>query len=273
MGLFSRLLEKVRSGLTSTADFGEIEKSLIESDLGATNVKEVLELAKKSKDEESVISALRGWLSPKDRTLAQGEELQTILIVGVNGTGKTTTAAKLSGFLKSEKNKVLLVAADTFRAGAIEQLQTWGERLSIPVVVGPANSDPAAVAFDGARQALADRVNYLVIDTAGRLHTKTGLMDELGKIKRVIEKSTPINEVLLVIDATTGQNGLVQAKIFIESVAVTGLILTKLDGSAKGGIALAIEKETGIPIKFIGTGEAASDFALFDADLYLRGLL
>ena len=174
---------------------------------------------------------------------------------------------------KSEKNKVLLVAADTFRAGAIEQLQTWGERLSIPVITGPANSDPAAIAFDGARQAIAVSVDYLVIDTAGRLHTKIGLMDELGKIKRVVEKSTPINEVLLVIDATTGQNGLAQAKIFIESVAVTGLILTKLDGSAKGGIALAIEKETGIPIKFIGTGERVTDFAPFDADSYLRGLL
>ena len=127
--------------------------------------------------------------------------------------------------------------------------------------------------FDGARQAIADSVDYLVIDTAGRLHTKIGLMDELGKIKRVVEKSTPINEVLLVIDATTGQNGLAQAKIFIESVAVTGLILTKLDGSAKGGIALAIEKETGIPIKFIGTGERVTDFAPFDADSYLRGLL
>lgn len=273
MGLFSRLLEKVKSGLTSSSDLGEIEKALIESDLGATNVRELLEIAEISKDEESVLNALRSWLSPRDRTLAHGEELQTVLVVGVNGTGKTTTSAKLSALLKSKNKKVLLVAADTFRAAAIEQLQTWGERLSIPVITGPANSDPAAIAFDGARQAIAVSVDYLVIDTAGRLHTKIGLMDELGKIKRVVEKSTPINEVLLVIDATTGQNGLAQAKIFIESVAVTGLILTKLDGSAKGGIALAIEKETGIPIKFIGTGERVTDFAPFDADSYLRGLL
>jgi fused signal recognition particle receptor len=273
MGLFSRLFEKVKSGLTSSTDLSDVEKLLIESDLGAANSRELIELAKKSKDGDAVIAALKGWLSTKDRALSTGSGLQTILVVGVNGTGKTTSSAKLTSYLKNANKKVILAAADTFRAAAIEQLQTWGERLSVPVVTGPANGDPASVAFDGAKRGVSEGFEYLVIDTAGRLHTKSDLMDELGKIKRVVEKSTPINEVLLVIDATTGQNGLAQAKTFIESVDVTGLILTKLDGSAKGGIALAIEKETGIPIKFIGTGESATDFAPFDADSYLQGLL
>ena len=273
MGLFSRLFEKVKGGLTSSQDFSDVEKLLIESDLGAANSKEIIELAKKVKDEDAVLAALKGWLSQKDRGIASGAGLQTILVVGVNGTGKTTSSAKLTAYLKNNNKKVLLVAADTFRAAAVEQLQTWGERLSVPVVTGPANGDPASVAFDGAKRALAEEFDYLVIDTAGRLHTKSGLMDELEKIKRVVEKTTPINEVLLVVDATTGQNGLAQAKIFTESVAVTGLILTKMDGSAKGGIALAIEKEIGIPIKFIGTGEGATDLAPFDADSYLASLL
>ena len=273
MGIFSRLFEKVKTGLTSNSDLTDIEKALIESDLGAANAKEIVEIAKKSKDEEAVISALKGWLSQKDRAIAQGPGLKTILIVGVNGTGKTTSTAKLSSYFKSGGKKVILAAADTFRAAAVEQLQTWGNRLNIQVVTGQANSDPAAVAFDGAKQAVSQNYDYLIIDTAGRLHTKSGLMDELGKIKRVVEKSTPINEVLLVVDATTGQNGLAQAKTFIESVDVTGLILTKMDGSAKGGIALAIERELGIPIKFVGTGEGESDFATFDSESYLRGLI
>jgi fused signal recognition particle receptor len=174
--------------------------------------------------------------------------------------------------LKQKNQSVLLAAADTFRAAAVEQLQTWAKRLNVEVVTGPINGDPASVAFEAATKAKSDDTNYLIIDTAGRLHTKSGLMDELGKVRRVVEKVLPIDEVLLVVDATTGQNGIVQAKIFMESVEVTGLILTKMDGSAKGGIALAIERETGIPVKFIGTGEAAGDLRAFEAESYLNGL-
>ena len=166
-----------------------------------------------------------------------------------------------------------LAAADTFRAAAVSQLKTWGERLEIPVVAGVENGDPASVAFDSVKKAQSEGFEYLIVDTAGRLHTKSGLMDELAKIKRVIEKSSPVTEALLVVDATTGQNGITQAKVFLESVQITGLILTKMDGSAKGGIALAIEKELGVPIKFIGTGESLTDLAPFEPESYLKALL
>lgn len=276
MALFSKLLQKIRGGSTSAGDWQEIEEALIASDLGAKNAAEIIALAKKSKGDEidtSITSALNAWLSSGDRKLPiNSDRPTTILIVGVNGTGKTTSSAKLISHLKQENKSVLVAAADTFRAAAVEQLATWGSRLQVDVVTGPANGDPASVAFDAATKAKASNINYLIVDTAGRLHTKSGLMDELGKIRRVIEKVLPVDEVLLVVDATTGQNGIVQAKIFMESVAVTGLILTKMDGSAKGGIALAIERECGIPIKFIGTGEAATDFEAFNPERYLSGL-
>jgi len=168
---------------------------------------------------------------------------------------------------------VVLAAADTFRAAAVEQLQTWGQRIGVDVVSGKENSDPASVAFDAISQAQQLSAAFLFIDTAGRLHNKSDLMNELEKIKRVIEKVTPVSEVLLVIDATTGQNGLQQAKIFAEAVQVTGIVLTKLDGSARGGIALAIEDSLDIPIKFIGTGESIEDLATFNPDEYVRGLI
>ena len=276
MALFSKLLQKIRGGSTSTGDWQEIEEALIAADLGAKNAAEIIALAKKSKGDEidtSITSALNAWLSSGDRKLPiNSDRPTTILIVGVNGTGKTTSSAKLISHLKQENKSVLVAAADTFRAAAVEQLATWGSRLQVDVVTGPANGDPASVAFEAATKAKASNINYLIVDTAGRLHTKSGLMDELGKIRRVIEKVLPVDEVLLVVDATTGQNGIVQAKIFMESVAVTGLILTKMDGSAKGGIALAIERECGIPIKFIGTGEAATDFEAFNPERYLSGL-
>jgi len=276
MALFSKLLQKIRGGSTSTGDWQEIEEALIASDLGAKNAAEIIALAKKSKGDEidtSITSALNAWLSSGDRKLPiNSDRPTTILIVGVNGTGKTTSSAKLISHLKQENKSVLVAAADTFRAAAVEQLATWGSRLQVDVVTGPANGDPASVAFEAATKAKASNINYLIVDTAGRLHTKSGLMDELGKIRRVIEKVLPVDEVLLVVDATTGQNGIVQAKNFMESVAVTGLILTKMDGSAKGGIALAIERECGIPIKFIGTGEAATDFEAFNPERYLSGL-
>jgi fused signal recognition particle receptor len=169
-------------------------------------------------------------------------------------------------------NQITLAAADTFRAAAVEQLQTWGDRLNIPVIAGKANSDPAAVVFEATTSALENKSDYLLVDTAGRLHTKQGLMDELGKVVRVIEKQRPICEILLVIDATTGQNGITQAKTFIEAVGVTGFVITKLDGSAKGGVAIAIERETGLPIKFLGNGEAINDLTVFEPDVYIASL-
>ena len=277
MALFSKLFAKIRGSSISSGDWEEIERSLIESDLGATNTKEIIELAKKVRSDEiesAITDELRKWLSANSRDLASNSDrVTTILIVGVNGTGKTTSSAKLAANLNSKNKKVILAAADTFRAAATEQLQTWGERLGVRVVTGPQNGDPASVAFDAMTTAKESGCEYLIVDTAGRLHTKSGLMDELGKVRRVIEKVSPVDEVLLVVDATTGQNGITQAKLFMESVAVTGLILTKMDGSAKGGVALAIERETGIPIKFIGTGESAADFAPFDAQSYLSGLI
>ena len=276
MAIFSKLFSKIRGGSTSPSDWAEIEEALIAADLGAKSAAEIIEIAKKSKGDEidsAITQSLSSWLSAKDRTLASNSDrTTTVMIVGVNGTGKTTSTAKLVSYLKMQNKSVLLAAADTFRAAAVEQLQTWGDRLGVEVITGPANGDPASVAFDAAIKAKLDSTNYLIIDTAGRLHTKSDLMDELGKVRRVVEKVLPIDEVLLVVDATTGQNGIVQAKVFMESVAITGLILTKMDGSAKGGIALAIERETGTPIKFLGTGEGADDLAPFDAEGYLNGL-
>ncbi|CAB4750275.1 unannotated protein [freshwater metagenome] len=277
MALFSKIFAKIRGGQTSHSDWDEIHDSLIAADLGAKSAGEIIEIAKKTKSDEisdAIITALKNWLSTSDRNLAFNlDRPTTVMIVGVNGTGKTTSTAKLVSHLKGEKKSVLLAAADTFRAAAVEQLQTWAQRLNVEVVTGPVNGDPASVAFDAATRAKSENINYLIIDTAGRLHTKSGLMDELGKVRRVVEKVLPIDEVLLVVDATTGQNGVIQAKVFMESVAITGLILTKMDGSAKGGIALAIERETGVPVKFIGTGEGASDLEPFVAERYLNGLL
>lgn len=277
MSLFKRLFDAVKSNSVTAEDWNEIRTNLIASDLGVKLVDQVIEVAKKSKPEgaqAAITQVIKGWLSAKDRNLNfQNGNLNTILLVGVNGTGKTTSAAKIANYLNKQNLQVILAAADTFRAAAIDQLQTWGNRINIPVIAGKANSDPASVSFEAISQALNLKSDYLIIDTAGRLHTKQGLMDELGKVIRVVEKQSKIAEILLVIDATTGQNGIVQAKTFIEAVGVTGLIITKLDGSAKGGIAIAIEKETGLPIKFIGTGEGLADLAIFDADMYISSLM
>jgi len=277
MALFSKIFAKLKGADLSAADWEELRKSLIEADLGGALSDELIEVAKKTKPDDlsaAVSAALFGALAPTRREIAShSDRLTTVMVVGVNGTGKTTSVAKLTSLLKNEGSSITLCAADTFRAAAIEQLQTWGTRLGVNVVAGKFQGDPASVAFDAAVQAKEQGSNYLIIDTAGRLHTANNLMDELEKIRRVVEKSTPIDEVLLVIDATTGQNGIVQAKSFISSVGATGLILTKLDGSAKGGIALAIERETGVPIKFVGTGESATDFGRFDPESYISGLL
>jgi len=277
MGLFNRLVAKVRGTSTASAlDWSEIEVELLASDLGPTLVAELLEAAKKIRGDEADIAIkqiLESKLSKKDRALCAGDSLQIILIVGVNGTGKTTSVAKLANSLTSQKKSIVMGAADTFRAAAVEQLSTWGDRIGVETVRGKDGSEPASVAFDSAKRATELGANYLLVDTAGRLHNKADLMAELTKVKRVLEKVAPVTEVLLVIDGTTGQNGVAQAKIFSEAVEVTGLILTKLDGSARGGVALAIESSLDIPIKFIGSGEGIDDFAAFDPDSYLDGLL
>jgi fused signal recognition particle receptor len=196
-----------------------------------------------------------------------------VLVVGVNGTGKTTTVGRIARVLVSEGRTVLLGAADTFRAAAADQLQTWGERVGVDTVRGAEGSDPASVGFEAVRTGAERGIDTVLVDTAGRLQNKAGLMDELGKVKRVIEKQAPVTEVLLVIDATTGQNGLIQARVFAEVVAVTGIVLTKLDGTAKGGIVVAVQRELGVPVKLVGLGEGADDLAPFDADDFVTALV
>jgi len=196
-----------------------------------------------------------------------------VLVVGVNGSGKTTTVGKIARILVAEDRKVVLGAADTFRAAAVDQLATWGERVGVEVVRGPEGTDPASVAFEAVKHGVDQGVDTVVVDTAGRLQNKAGLMDELGKVKRVIEKQAPVTEVLLVLDATTGQNGLVQARVFSEVVDVTGIVLTKLDGSAKGGIVVAVQRELGVPVKLVGLGEGADDLAPFDPGAFVDAML
>jgi fused signal recognition particle receptor len=196
-----------------------------------------------------------------------------VLVVGVNGAGKTTTVGKLARILVAEDQQVTLGAADTFRAAAVEQLATWGERVGVEVIRGPEGGDPASVAFEAVKHGVEGSADTVIVDTAGRLQNKAGLMDELGKVKRVIEKQAPVTEVLLVLDATTGQNGLIQARVFAEVVDVTGIVLTKLDGSAKGGIVVAVQRELGVPVKLVGLGEGADDLAPFDAGAFVDALL
>ena len=210
-----------------------------------------------------------------DRTLAADrlEHPAVIMVVGVNGTGKTTTVGKLARVLVAEDKDVLLGAADTFRAAAADQLETWGAQVGVPTVRGAEGADPASVAYEAVRAGIEQEVDVVLIDTAGRLHTKTGLMDELGKVKRVIERQAPVGEVLLVLDATTGQNGLTQARIFAEVVDITGIVLTKLDGSAKGGIVVAVQRELGVPVKLVGLGEGLDDLAPFEPATFVDAIL
>lgn len=196
-----------------------------------------------------------------------------VMVVGVNGTGKTTTTGKLARVLVADGKSVVLGAADTFRAAAADQLQTWGERVGARTVRGPEGGDPASIAFDAVKEGIAEGADVVLIDTAGRLHTKTGLMDELGKVKRVVEKHGPLDEILLVLDATTGQNGLVQARVFAEVVDITGIVLTKLDGTAKGGIVIAVQRELGVPVKLVGLGEGADDLAPFEPEAFVDALI
>lgn len=265
----------------------DLEATLITSDLGVGPTDELITALRRelavdgSSDPEQARRVLRTELlkllgTDVDRSLrVTGSDglPGVVLVVGVNGTGKTTTIGKLARVLVAEDHSVVLAAADTFRAAAADQLQTWGSRVGVRVVRGPEGGDPASVAFDAVEAGIVDAVDVVVVDTAGRLHTKAGLMDELGKIKRVIERKAPVTEVLLVIDATTGQNGLAQARVFAEVVDVTGIVLSKLDGSAKGGIVVAVQRELGVPVKLIGLGEGPDDLAPFDPDGFVDALL
>jgi fused signal recognition particle receptor len=277
MGIFSKFISKIKGVSTADPlDWQELEAELLAADLGPSLTTAIIKDAKAIKGDDALASLteiLNSKLSSKSRNLNQFESTSAIIVVGVNGTGKTTSVAKLASSLKGSGQSIVLAAADTFRAAAVDQLQTWGARIGVEVIAGKEGAEPASVVFDAAVRANEMKMNYLLVDTAGRLHNKNDLMAELGKVKRVIEKSLPISEVLLVIDATTGQNGITQAKIFTEAVEVTGLIVTKLDGSARGGVALAIENALDIPIKFVGTGEGESDFAPFDAERYISGLI
>jgi len=276
MSLFKRLFNAVKSGSVTESQWDEIRSSLIDSDLGVNLVDQIIAVAKKSKPDDAksaITNEITSWLSSKSREITPGKAgLNPILLVGINGTGKTTTTAKIANFLQKSNYQVMLAAADTFRAAAVDQLQSWGKRLDVPVIVGKPNSDPAALVFEATKAAIEAKIDFLLIDTAGRLHTKVDLMDELDKVIRVIEKQIPITEILLVIDATTGQNAIAQAKSFIALAPITGFVITKLDGSAKGGVALAIERESGLPIKFIGTGEAIGDLQAFNSTEYINSL-
>lgn len=277
MGLFGSFLSKFSKSKATVEDLEQFREILISSDIGVKITEEILELVKREKSEElstAIANSLKSKLISSSRAINLSTVGPTVvLIVGVNGTGKTTSAAKLANYYAKSGKKVLLVAADTFRAAAVAQLQTWGERIGVEVLSGSSNSDPAAIAFDGAKRAKDEGFDLLIIDTAGRLHTKSNLMDELGKIQRVIEKVTPVNEILFVLDGTTGQNGIKQAETFAASVNLTGLMVTKLDGSTKGGIAIATEAALQVPLKYVGFGEAIDDLAPFDSDGYITELL
>ncbi|KAA1418510.1 signal recognition particle-docking protein FtsY [Nocardioides humilatus] len=261
-----------------------IEDLLLGADIGVAPTQELVEQLRTrlrvegSADARTVLrEELVNLIDPTmDRALhVSGADGQPgiVLVVGVNGTGKTTTVGKLARILVAEDRSVVLAAADTFRAAAADQLGTWGERVGVEVIRGPEGGDPASVAFDAVKEGVDRGVDTVVVDTAGRLQNKAGLMDELGKVKRVIEKLAPVTEVLLVLDATTGQNGLIQAKVFSEVVDVTGIALTKLDGSAKGGIVVAVQRQLGVPVKLVGLGEGPDDLAPFDAGAFVDALL
>jgi len=277
------LISRDRIDEDTWEDFEEI---LLTSDLGVGPTTELVDALRTRMRVDNVADAktARGILRSEllklvdpslDRTLAvdRTDQPAVVMVVGVNGTGKTTTVGKLARVLVAEDKDVLLGAADTFRAAAADQLETWGSRVGVPTVRGSEGADPASVAFEAVKAGIEQEVDVVVIDTAGRLHTKVGLMDELGKVKRVVERQVRVGEVLLVLDATTGQNGLTQARIFAEVVHVTGIVLTKLDGSAKGGIVVQVQRELGVPVKLVGLGEGVDDLAPFDAEVFVDALL
>ena len=265
----------------------EVEDTLVLADLGTASTAAIVERLREELSSRSVrtpeqarqvlrdvlVEALRPELDRSIRALPHPDHPAILLVVGVNGTGKTTTTGKLARVLVADGRRVLLGAADTFRAAAADQLQTWGERVGADTVRGKEGADPAAVAFDAVAAGIERGVDAVLVDTAGRLHTKTGLMDELGKVKRVVEKKAAVDEVLLVLDATVGQNGLMQARVFAEVVDITGVVLTKLDGTAKGGIVFQVQHELGVPVKLVGLGEGADDLAPFEPGAFVDALL
>jgi len=267
-------------------DWEEVEETLLAADVGVAATTQivqrlrtqtlVLATASGTQLRDLVVRELTAVLGPDlDRTLAteQPGRPAVVLVVGVNGAGKTTTVGKIARALVGDGRSVVLGAADTFRAAAADQLETWGERVGVPTVRGREGGDPASVAYEAVRTGIDAGVDTVLVDTAGRLHTKSGLMDELGKVKRVVEKLGPVDEVLLVLDATTGQNGVVQARVFTEAVTVTGVVLTKLDGTAKGGIVVAVQRELGIPVKLVGLGEGPDDLAPFEPEAFAEALV
>ncbi|HEY3708781.1 MAG TPA: signal recognition particle-docking protein FtsY [Amycolatopsis sp.] len=283
-------------GLLGAGDLDEdswqdVEDTLLVADLGAATTDQIVlrlrdELSRKavrsSAEARAVLhEVLTAALSTDGHRAVRAlphqvdgqKQPAVVLVAGVNGTGKTTTTGKLARVLVAQGSTVVLGAADTFRAAAADQLQTWGERVGATVVRGKEGADPAAVAFDAVKRGIEDGVDAVLVDTAGRLHTKTGLMDELGKVKRVVEKQAKVDEVLLVLDATTGQNGLAQARVFAEVVDVTGIVLTKLDGTAKGGIVFQVQRELGVPVKLVGLGEGPDDLAPFEPGAFVDALL
>jgi fused signal recognition particle receptor len=265
----------------------EVEDILLTADVGVQPTQELVErlrervrvLGTRTPQElrtllrEELVTLVGPDLDRTVRTEPETSKPGIVMVVGVNGTGKTTTTGKLARVLVADGRSVVLGAADTFRAAAADQLQTWGERVGAHTVRGPEGGDPASVAFDAVKEGKEMGADVVLIDTAGRLHTKTGLMDELGKVKRVVEKHAPLDEVLLVLDATTGQNGLVQARVFAEVVDITGIVLTKLDGTAKGGIVVAVQRELGVPVKLVGLGEGADDLAPFEPEAFVDALV
>ena len=273
----------------SEADWEDVEDTLLLADVGAEASEQLVEELRNDariagqSDPAEVRAALKDKLlklvgTDTDRRLNANKEgankPSVIIMVGVNGTGKTTTAGKLSRLLVSEGKQVMLGAADTFRAAAADQLETWGAKVGLPVVRSDKDgADPASVAFEASAKAKEENADVLIIDTAGRLQNKSNLMDELGKIRRVTEKNLPVDEVLLVLDATTGQNGMTQAKVFAEAIGITGVVLSKLDGSAKGGIVISVQKELGVPVKLVGLGEGPDDLAPFDPEGFVDGIL
>ncbi|NEG97050.1 signal recognition particle-docking protein FtsY [Bifidobacterium sp. SMB2] len=275
----------------SESDWEDVEDTLLLADVGADASEQLVEELRKDArvNDEKTPEAVRGMLRDRlldlvgrdmDRSLNASRPRpadagpSVIMMVGVNGTGKTTTAGKLARLFVAEDKKVVMGAADTFRAAAADQLETWGRRVNVPVVRSEKDgADPASVAFEAAKAAKEQNADVLIIDTAGRLQNKANLMDELGKIRRVTEKTLPVEEVLLVLDATTGQNGMAQAKVFAEAIGITGIVLTKLDGSAKGGIVISVQKELGVPVKLIGLGEGPDDLAPFDPEGFVDGIL
>ncbi len=281
------LLGLLGGGELDEDSWEQVEDTLLMADLGAQTTGELIETLRAEVASRGVrspeqarallrsvlIDALSPDLDRAVRALPHDGRPAVLLVAGVNGTGKTTTTGKLARVLVGAGRTVVLGAADTFRAAAAEQLVTWGERSGAAVVRGPEGADPASVAFEAVRRAVEDKADAVLLDTAGRLHTKTGLMDELGKIKRVVSKHGEVDEVLLVLDATTGQNGVIQAKVFSEVIDVTGIVLTKLDGTAKGGIVFRVQRELGVPVKLVGLGEGPDDLAPFEPAAFVDALL